>query len=183
MVIRYLPGTLELNASNVLDCYGDVIEAAGLHTARGRHRLKTIEQQFSSEPWYSTILCPSLTSQVAMQWKYWAEIASFRVALAGERFRLKNSRWPTSDADLVPSYLPEIPMDPYDDKPIRYRQTDEGFLAWSVGDDEIDNGGKIGRRPELSARGSGADFGWIILNPSLRGRAVGTVTSSPATPD
>src|SRR5262249_10858378 len=85
LAVRYLPGTLELSASNILDCYAALIEAAGMRTAAGGRRLKSIEKQFSSEPWYSTMPCAWLSGQVAMQRKYWAEIASFRVALAGER--------------------------------------------------------------------------------------------------
>ena len=40
--------------------------------------------------------------------------------LAVERFRLKNGRLPDSLSELVPDFMPSIPTDPFDGKPIRY---------------------------------------------------------------
>ena len=50
---------------------------------------------------------------------------------------------PASLAKLVPQYLPELPIDPFDGKPLRYSMT-EGRI-WSVGTDLLDEGG---REPE-----------------------------------
>src|SRR5262245_52643943 len=51
-----------------------------------------------------------------------------RVALAAERYRRKYGDWPPSLTDLVPHYLPAVPLDPFDGKPLRYRQTDRGAV-------------------------------------------------------
>ncbi|HEY1173188.1 MAG TPA: hypothetical protein VGH19_17600 [Verrucomicrobiae bacterium] len=40
------------------------------------------------------------------------------------------------------SALNEIPLDPFDGKPLRYRRTETGFMIWSIGPDGIDQGGK-----------------------------------------
>ncbi len=64
-----------------------------------------------------------------------------RVAL--ERFRLANKGYPKTLAELVPTYLDKLPLDPFSGKPYGYRVEDDGnFLLWSVGDDLKDDGGK-----------------------------------------
>jgi hypothetical protein len=45
--------------------------------------------------------------------------------------------------------LTGVPLDPFDDTPLRYRQTETGFLIWSIGPDGIDQNGKP--RPQNSS--------------------------------
>jgi hypothetical protein len=63
------------------------------------------------------------------------------VALAAERYRLEHGDWPRALADLVPGYLPAVPLDPIDGVPLRYRRTDGEAVIWSVGADGRDDGG------------------------------------------
>jgi hypothetical protein len=63
------------------------------------------------------------------------------VAVAAERYRLAHGDWPRAIADLVPGYLPAVPLDPFDDAPLRYRRTDSGAVIYSVGVDGRDDGG------------------------------------------
>ncbi|MCX7967927.1 MAG: hypothetical protein N3B10_05480 [Armatimonadetes bacterium] len=32
----------------------------------------------------------------------------------------------------MPKYSPKVPVDPFDDKPIRYRKLEKGFKVWGV---------------------------------------------------
>ena len=43
---------------------------------------------------------------------------------------------------LVPEFLPEVPSDPFDGKPLRYARTERGWKLWSVGYDLKDDGGE-----------------------------------------
>lgn len=64
-------------------------------------------------------------------------------ALAIERFRLRNgNQAPQSLAELVPTFLPEIPTDPFDGDPLRYQRNPEGYRLHSIGRDRVDQGGK-----------------------------------------
>lgn len=66
-----------------------------------------------------------------------------RTTLAIERWRLAhNGRLPDSLADLVPGFLPSIPLDPFDEKPLRYKKTEHGYMVYSIGPDLADDGGK-----------------------------------------
>ncbi len=76
-----------------------------------------------------------------------AQVRSFLVLLAAERYRLKHGTWPDKLEDLKASGLKEVPLDPYDGKPIRYRRLADGVVAYSVGKDRRDDGGQVGRYP------------------------------------
>lgn len=74
-----------------------------------------------------------------------------RVLLALERYRRANQSYPAALAELVPTYLPAVPMDPFDGKPLKYlRSPAGGYRAYSVWTNGIDDGGI----PHLRADGS-----------------------------
>jgi hypothetical protein len=63
-------------------------------------------------------------------------------AIALQRYHLKHAAFPQSLAALVPEFLAEVPRDPMDGQPLRYRLNADGtFLLYSVGDDGKDDGG------------------------------------------
>lgn len=64
------------------------------------------------------------------------------VAIALKRFQLKHGNGPEKLAELVPQYLPSVPIDPYDGQPLRYHvNTDGTFSLYAVGEDGRDDGG------------------------------------------
>lgn len=59
--------------------------------------------------------------------------------LAIKAFQLKHGKLPETLEELVPEFLPAVPMDDYDGKPLRYRPAER--LLYSVGSDFKDDGG------------------------------------------
>lgn len=65
-------------------------------------------------------------------------------AIALERFYLKNTQYPARLDELVPEFLPAVPLDSFDGKPMRFRLSESGrYLLWSVGFDGKDDAGKV----------------------------------------
>jgi hypothetical protein len=63
-----------------------------------------------------------------------------------ERHRLANGGYPKTIADLVPRFLPAMPLDPMDNQPLRYRlNTDGTFTLYSVGPNHTDDGGVMSK--------------------------------------
>jgi hypothetical protein len=60
---------------------------------------------------------------------------------AVHRYQLAHQASPGSLDELVPRFLPAVPTDPFGGRPLRYRRTPDGFLVYSVGEDEVDDGG------------------------------------------
>ncbi|GBC98642.1 hypothetical protein HRbin17_01156 [bacterium HR17] len=66
-------------------------------------------------------------------------------AMALRLYRHGHGRYPETLQALVPQYLPAVPTDPFDGKPLRYRRSAKGFKVWSVGEDMKDDGGVEGK--------------------------------------
>lgn len=63
-------------------------------------------------------------------------------AVAIERFRLEHEgQLPDQLAALVPRFLANPPLDPFDGEPLRFKKLDEGFAVYSVGKDRTDDDG------------------------------------------
>ncbi len=62
-------------------------------------------------------------------------------ALAIERFRIDKGRLPANLLALVPTYIDEVTADPFDGQPLRYRVEPPGYLLYSIGRNEADDGG------------------------------------------
>ncbi len=70
----------------------------------------------------------------------------FEVLLAAQAHRRDHGEFPENLAQLVPRFLPSVPLDPFDPAagPLRYRRDDAlKAVVWSVGDDGIDGGGNV----------------------------------------
>ncbi len=75
-------------------------------------------------------------------------------AIALMRFQRAHHQYPATLGELVPEYLPQVPTDFMDGKPLRYKlQADGNFLLYSVGEDGVDDGGD-GTFPKTVMSGS-----------------------------
>lgn len=77
-------------------------------------------------------------------------------ALAVERFRLATGQFPRGLQQLVPEFLPRVPIDPFDGAPLRFRLRERGYVVYSIGMDRNDDQGA-----ERSSTGR-AVSGWDI---------------------
>ncbi|MCS7187150.1 MAG: hypothetical protein RMK89_09390 [Armatimonadota bacterium] len=64
-------------------------------------------------------------------------------SIALRLYHHENGRYPESLRELVPKYLPSVPVDPFSNKPIQHRRTQKGFFVWSIGWDGKDDGGSL----------------------------------------
>ena len=62
--------------------------------------------------------------------------------LALALYRHEHSTYPESLNDLLPEHSTEAPRDIFSGDSIRYRRKDDGYVLWSVGKDQKDDGGK-----------------------------------------
>jgi hypothetical protein len=85
--------------------------------------------------------------------------------LAVERYRLRHGGWPARLADVPKDLLDDVPLDPYDGKPVRYRRTADGVVVYVVGADGKDDGGAV-ERP--ASGGAPADWGYRLWDVNKR---------------
>ena len=102
----------------------------------------------------------SVDSLTATVRKTMAAEASKRIVIAAialKRFQLIHGKFPERLSELAPEFVASIPLDPVDGKPLRYhRNADDTFLLYSVGEDNIDNGGD----PNSTSASSSRYFPW-----------------------
>jgi hypothetical protein len=116
---------------------------------RGPSEVEREIKQCSSSPlgrlYYaptSSLLSPY--SQAFLQCDYFMQRRDATlVAIALELYHRRTGQWPAALDELMPRYLPQVPSDRYDGKPIKYRLVDGQPLLYSVGADRVDDGGRL----------------------------------------
>jgi hypothetical protein len=116
----------------------------------------------------ASLLLPSVTRihESSLRQRAWLRCAA--VAIACERFRQLNGRWPDGLDEIPSDILAAVPLDPFDGKPLRYLRREDGVTIYSVGPDETDDGGNIPER-SASQREPGYDIGCRVYDVPHRG--------------
>jgi|GEM_PF-6899936 len=92
---------------------------------------------------YSRMLLPALAKSIHKAAEAQARLRLAQTAVAIERYRRAHDNQPPSElTQLVPTYLPSVLSDPFDNKPLRYAVKDSGYLLHSIGPDRIDQNGE-----------------------------------------
>jgi len=90
----------------------------------------------------SGLLLPPVAKVFNREAQRSARIRLARTGLALERYRLAHSgQLPSGISELIPAYLNEVPIDPFDGHPLRYKKLAHSFVVYSIGPDGRDDGG------------------------------------------
>jgi hypothetical protein len=96
-----------------------------------------------------------------------ARVRCVVVGIACERYRQKFGRWPATLESVPRDLLPELPTDPYDGQPLRYKHLDDGVVVYTLGPNLIDDGGKLRTRNMVMSQPH--DIGFRLWHPEKRG--------------
>ncbi|MHC4783572.1 MAG: hypothetical protein ACYSQY_02695 [Planctomycetota bacterium] len=92
------------------------------------------------------LLLPALGKVNQMAWRSRSESQATLVILAITQYQKDHGQFPDSlDVLVNKGLLNEVPIDPYSDKALVYRQTEDGFSFYSVGYNSTDDGGVLGQ--------------------------------------
>lgn len=140
--ISRLSGPARMNALLILQNRFDVES-----TRWNRHRSRA-----SAEALFEAVKKDQRTATI---------LRSASVACAIERFRnAHQGQLPASLTDLIPTYLPSIPLDPANGQPLRFRPLNPGYVVYGVGPDGEDNQGNSVRK--LGAGDAGTDVPFTV---------------------
>jgi hypothetical protein len=125
--------------NDVLDKTPTQIRAEGIDTKR--QAADIIKSNILLE-----ILAPDIGRINEMAHQSKAETEATLTIIAILRYRQDTGNYPERLDELITAgYLKEMPMDPWSDRPLVYRKTEDGFTLYSVGLNFIDDGGKLCR--------------------------------------
>ena len=89
-----------------------------------------------------------------------------RIACALERYRLEHHTLPDSLETIRPQYIPQLPHDLFDGQLLRYRKNPDGtYILYSVGWDQVDDGGVPGVRTGNTPRSDLTKGDWVWTFP------------------
>ena len=100
-------------------------------TARSREAAKFI----------IAMLMPSVNRMADIQDAARMKFEVEKTAIALAWFHGEKNRWPAGLGELVPKYLPAVPADCFSRNPLIYRLTKQGYILYSVGINQRDDGG------------------------------------------
>jgi hypothetical protein len=152
------PGSPGLRAARAwnLRHLTQLVEVAKKQTSDQSAALATLQQNQKQGPPAATLFFdfdpnnPGSNVQKLFQRRE-ALLRSALVAVAAERYRLKNGRWPLEPKDLAAFLVGAAPTDPYDGSPLRWRRLDDGLVVYSIGPNGRDDGGDLGDRKDKAS--------------------------------
>jgi hypothetical protein len=87
------------------------------------------------------LLFPALSHCAETVARAEAQRGLLQMGLAAYRFQADRARLPATVDELAPDFIPAVPQDPFDGKPLRMKRTARGLVLYSIGPDLTDNGG------------------------------------------
>lgn len=143
-------GYKEQDLLNYLDLVEELEAAAKLPPDQGAVAVSQLEARLNTNAKPSmdmigtTFMFANLSSTIKRNARVLAQLRTAQTGLAVERYRVEHQQLPKTLADLIPQYLPSVPLDPYMNAPLRYLVTSTGFRVYSLGDNQADDQG-LGR--------------------------------------
>ncbi len=159
---RMLPGMTRTGIADTLDYMGDCIEASKrppIERLAGFREAAKKTDELSFVHVMIKMLAPATGRVAELSLRSQAHVDLARTALAIERYRLATGKVPERLEELMPQYLKEVPIDPFDGQPIRYKRADPGYRLYSILEDGQDNAGK--EKTEVP-RGDPYDWPFIV---------------------
>ena len=150
--------------AQMLHYLNELVELAKLPPWEALKAIEAKDIALIHDPPLWTILCANVSKVCVAGVRGQAALRTACTALAMERFRLAKGRWPEKLSELVPEYLAETPVDPFDGQPLRLVRKGQAIIVYSVGIDKEDNGGAVVLNPSVK----GSDIGFVLQDPAQR---------------
>lgn len=111
------------------------------------------------------LLLPAISSVSVASERLCQQRDGVLTAIALELYHRRHSEWPTTLDELVPRYLPALPLDRFTGNALRYKIAADKPLIYACGFDQQDDGG---RHPSTSA-----EFHTVIMSKPPKAPTVG----------
>jgi hypothetical protein len=109
------------------------------------------------------ILTPSFGWINIISWRNKIDAESTILIIALVRYKQDTGAFPESLDKLVErGYIKQVPVDPFSDKPIAYRKTDNNFLLYSWGSNLKDDDGHVARDKKGKSKKFANEGDWVF---------------------
>ena len=143
----------------LVDTNSRIVSPENWHRVDDAVRAET--KHYSPYKFQSPMLFPAISVTVKKIANIQSSIDLARVACALERYRLAYGNYPETVDALMPQFIAQIPHDIINGQPLHYRcETNGQFVLYSVGWNEMDDGGKIAFKKGGSVDHENGDWVW-----------------------
>ena len=94
----------------------------------------------------SSAMLSVIAGMVSSELRHHARMTLTQVLIAAQQYKQQHGAYPDTLAQLRSNSKLSIPLDPYTDKELVYQRTPMGFRVYSVGENQVDDGGKTATR-------------------------------------
>jgi hypothetical protein len=172
LAMIYMGISLNESRAAMLRAISKASAAIDLPGTERMSRLEEIDQEFNHAPPIARLFGPAMAKYHHAYARSEAKHQCSIAALAAERFRRESGRWPKDLEELTPKFLPETPLDPFNDQPLGYRPTRDGVVLYSVGPEGKYGGtyrdGKQDRQDAATYDPSASSYEFRLWNVPLR---------------
>jgi len=107
----------------------------------GRQLTDLVNRRWPVFHLFSQITIPANVRAYEAEVRAMAHVETTRAGVAVLRFVLEHGHLPKQLSELVPRYIGGLPIDAFDGEPLRYRQTETGYVVYSIAHNLKDDGG------------------------------------------
>ncbi|MBN2455292.1 MAG: hypothetical protein JXB29_01950 [Sedimentisphaerales bacterium] len=109
------------------------------------------------------ILAPAFGKVHEISYRNKADTEATLVIIAMSRYRQDVGTYPEKmEALITAGYLKQLPMDPWSDKPLVYKKTDDGFMLYGVGSNFKDDSGEAARGDKGRVKKYADEGDWVF---------------------
>jgi len=127
-----------------------------------------IDKKIQRAPWYARmtkITLPVFMNQGILFNRTEVGRRQREIALALTVYHSQHHKYPATLNEAETVWKSTFPLDPYSNKPFRYKSDGKTFLLYSVNEDGKDNGGRWKQEPETRS-GFGSGLGFNVILPT-----------------
>ena len=147
LISTYNPHSARAIARSYLISKQNVVDETGVEFERqiANARLPYAQKGATTPPLDGLVFDDFVKYAVPLRYEDARDLAGDRLLmlqLALRAYRLERGQYPSDLKALTPNYLSAIPADPFGGgEALRYRKSGATYVLWSIGPDEIDDGG------------------------------------------
>lgn len=143
-IYRTVPMSTQLGAFYRILWLQSDVDATRTFISRQRSLIGNPRNRDTSKPAGGPMLdvvLPALDRAMNSHFLITSAARQAKIGVAITRYRWAHRSSPKELKDLVPAFLPAIPLDPFDQKPMKYRLDGDDVTVYGVREDGVDHGG------------------------------------------
>ncbi|MBN2455291.1 MAG: hypothetical protein JXB29_01945 [Sedimentisphaerales bacterium] len=113
--------------------------------------------------WPIQVFMPALSKISELSYRIKADTEATLTIIAIFRYKQDVGAYPEKlEALIKAGYLKQLPMDPWSDKPLVYKKTDDGFMLYGVGRNFKDDSGEVARGDKGRVKRYADEGDWVF---------------------